>query len=50
MANFLREKRGLRCVGQDRGDGSFDKGGPVSHQKVLDSILFRLYDTMYLCP
>ena len=35
MSNFLREKHGLHCIGWDRGDGSFDEGGPASHQKVF---------------
>ena len=35
MTNFLREKWGLHCIGRDRGDKSFDKGGPASHRKVF---------------
>ena len=35
MTNFLREKRGLHCIGQDRGDRSFDEGGSASHRKIF---------------
>ena len=35
MTNFLREKRGLHCIGQDRGYRSFDEGGLASHRKIF---------------
>ena len=35
VTNFLREKRGLHGVGRDRGDRSFDDGGPASHRKIF---------------
>ena len=35
MTNFLREKRGLHCIGRDRGDRSFDEGGSASHRKIF---------------
>ena len=35
MTNFLREKCGLHGIGRDRGDRSFDEGGPASHRKIF---------------
>ena len=31
VANFLRKERSLHCIGRDRSDGSFDKGGLTRH-------------------
>ena len=41
MTNFLREKHGLHCIGRDRGDRSFDKGGPASHRKIFGLTSFN---------
>ena len=46
---FFEGKAWFALRRPDGGNGSFDKGGLASHRKVLDSILFCLYDTMYLC-
>ena len=46
---FFEGKAWFALRRPDGDNGSFDKDGLASHRKVLDSILFRLYDTMYLC-
>ena len=35
VANFLRKERSLHCIGRDRSDGSFDKGGLTSHRQIF---------------
>ena len=41
MTKFLREKHGLHCIGRDRGDRSFDEGGPASHRKIFGLTSFN---------
>ena len=42
MRNFLKEKRGLHCIGQDRGYRSFDEGGLASHRKIFGLPSFNM--------
>ena len=42
MADLLWEKRGLYGVYQNRGDKSFNEGGPASHRKILGLPSFDL--------
>ena len=50
VANFLRKECSLRCIGHDRSDGSFDKGGLTRHRQIfgLPSLnMFRIFSTKY---
>ena len=47
MTNLLGEKRGLHCIGWDRGDGSFDEGGPTSHRKIFGLPSFNLLSNIF---
>ena len=35
VANFLRKERSLHCLGWDRSDKSFNKGGLTSHRQIF---------------
>ena len=35
VANFLRKERSLHCIGRDRSDRSFNKGGLTSYRQIF---------------